>query len=258
MFCDLVGSTLLASRLDPEDFRDVIGVYHRCVTDVITRFNGFVARYLGDGELIYFGYPEAHEDDPERAVRAGLATVEAVTRLPLLEGHEPQVRIGIATGLVVVGDVVMTGAGPEQDVAGETPSLAARLQAMAEPNGIVIADGTRKMIGGLFECESLGTTAIKGFAKPVQAWRVLRPSTVQSRFQAFHPAELTPLVGRETEIEVLLRQWGFAKAGQGHVVLLSGEPGIGKSRLVCALQEQIGSGPLRSRPRIRRRKSSRS
>jgi class 3 adenylate cyclase/tetratricopeptide (TPR) repeat protein len=241
MFCDLVGSTLLASQLDPEDFRDVIGAYHRCVTDVITRFNGFVARYLGDGELIYFGYPEAHEDDAERAVRAGLATVEAVTRLPLLEGYEPQVRIGIATGLVVVGDIVMTGAGPEQDVAGETPSLAARLQAMAEPNGIVIADGTRKMIGGLFECESLGTTAIKGFAKPVQAWRVLRSSTIQSRFQAFHPTDLTPLVGRETEIEVLLRQWERAKSGQGRVVLLSGEPGIGKSRLVCALQEQIGS-----------------
>ena len=225
MFCDLVGSTLLASQLDPEDFRDVIGAYHRCVTDVITRFDGFVARYLGDGELIYFGYPGAHEDDAERAVRAGLATVEAVTRLPLIEGYEPQVRIGIATGLVVVGDIVMTGAGPEQDVAGETPSLAARLQAIAEPNGIVIADGTRKLIGGLFECKSLGTTAIKGFAKPVQAWRILRSSAIQSRFQAFHPTDLTPLVGREDEIEVLLRQWRRAKSGQGRVVIALGRAG---------------------------------
>jgi class 3 adenylate cyclase/predicted ATPase len=240
MFCDLVGSTALASRLDPEDFRDVIGAYHRCVTEVITRFGGFVARYLGDGELIYFGYPEAHEDDAERAVRAGLAVLEAMTRLSLLEGYTAQVRIGIATGLVVVGDIVMAGTVPEQDVAGETPSLAARLQAEAEPNGIVIAHGTRKLVGGLFECEDLGTLALKGFAASVQAWRVLRPSAVQSRFRAFHPADLTPLVGREDEIGILLQQWRQAKGGQGQVVMLSGEPGIGKSRLISAVQERIG------------------
>jgi class 3 adenylate cyclase/tetratricopeptide (TPR) repeat protein len=241
MFCDLVDSTTLASRLDPEDFRDVIGAYHRCVTEVIARFGGFVARYLGDGELIYFGYPEAHEDDAERAVRAGLATLEALTRLSLLNGYQPQVRIGIATGLVVVGDIVMAGTAPEQDVAGETPSLAARLQSMAGPDGIIVSHGTRKLLGNLFELEDLGSRAVRGFADPVQAWRVLRPGAVQSRFQAFHPGDLAPLVGRQDETGILFRQWECARSGQGRAVLVSGEPGIGKSRLVSALQERIGS-----------------
>jgi class 3 adenylate cyclase/tetratricopeptide (TPR) repeat protein len=238
MFCDLVGSTPLAVRFDPEDLREIVGAYHRCVADTVGRFDGFVAKYMGDGVLIYFGYPEAHEDDAERAVRAGLAVIEAVGRLTTPE--QLNVRLGIASGLVVVGDLIGTGAAQERGVVGETPNLAARLQTLASPGTLVIADSTRRQIGALFEIEHLGPQPLAGFAEPQPAWRVLGESGVLSRFEALR-SELAPLVGRDEELELLLRRWQQAKAGEGRVVLICGEPGIGKSRLTAALSQRIDS-----------------
>jgi len=242
MFCDLVGSTELATRLDPEDLREIIAAYHRRVAEVLTRFGGFVAKYMGDGILAYFGYPQAHEEDAEQAARAGLAIVAAVGRLDLPQ--RLQVRLGIATGLVVVGDLLGDGAAQEQSVVGETPNLAARLQALAAPNAIVIADATRRQIGSLFELRSLDPQSLKGFAAMQQAWQVLGESDVASRFEALR-SRATPLVGREEEIELLLRRWAQAKSGEGRVVLISAEPGIGKSRLTEAVEERIGGEPHR-------------
>jgi len=238
LFCDLAGSTELAARLDPEDLRAIIAAYHQAVAAVLTGFGGFVAKYMGDGILAYFGYPQAHEDDAERAVRAGLAIVERVARLDLAE--KLRVRIGAATGLVVVGDLLGAGAAQEQAVVGETPNLAARLQGLAEPNEIVIADSTRRQIGGLFELRDLGAQALKGFAAEQRVWRVVGESGVASRFEALRSGE-TPLVGRDEEIELLLRRWAQAKAGEGRVVLISAEPGIGKSRLAEAVAERIAA-----------------
>ncbi len=240
MFCDLVGSTPLSTRFDPEDLREVIGAYHRCVADTVARFAGFVAKYMGDGVLVYFGYPEAHEDDAERAVRAGLAVVNAVGRLATPEPLN--VRLGIATGIAVVGDLIGEGAAQERGVVGETPNLAARLQALAAANTLVIAEATRRQIGGLFDLADLGPQALAGFAEPQPAWRVIGESGVLSRFEALRSGE-TPLVGRGEEIELLTRRWQQAKTGEGRVVLISGEPGIGKSRLTAALSEQIGAEP---------------
>ena len=232
MFCDLVGSTALSARMDPEDLREVISAYQKCVADTVQRFGGFVAKYMGDGVLVYFGYPQAHEDDAERAVRAGLELVAAVTAL---KTHSAlQTRVGIATGLVVVGDLIGSGASQEQAIVGETPNLAARLQTLAAPNTLVIADATRRQIGGLFDLADLGPQALAGFAEPQPAWRVLGESGVLSRFEALRSGA-TPLVGREEEIELLSRRWQQAKSGEGRVVLISGEPGIGKSRLTAAL-----------------------
>jgi predicted ATPase/class 3 adenylate cyclase len=236
MFCDLVGSTALSTRFDPEDLRELIGDYHRAVTDTVGRFDGFVAKYMGDGVLVYFGYPRAHEDDAERAVRAGLAVIEAVGRLPAQQ--ELRVRLGIATGLAVVGDLIGTGAAQERGVVGETPNLAARLQALAAPNTLVIGPATRRQIGGLFDLEDLGPRQLAGFGEPQRAWRVLGESGEVSRFEALRSGE-TPLVGRDEEIELLTRHWQQAKSGEGRVVLISGEPGIGKSRLTAALSEHI-------------------
>ena len=237
MFCDLVGSTTLSARLELEDLQDVIRAYHNEVGDVVTRFGGFVARRVGDGALAYFGYPRASEDNPEQAVRAGLAVVEAVSQL----GPELlQVRLGIATGVVVVGDLIGTGSAHEQDVLGEGPNLAARLQALAEPNTIVIADSTRRLVGSVFELEDLGVRVLKGFATPQRAWRVVGEERFTGRFEALRRAE-TPLIDREEEIELLLRRWAQVKAGKGRIVLLSGEPGIGKSRLTVALRDQLGA-----------------
>ena len=247
MFCDLVGSTALAARLDPEDLREVIGTFHRAIADVVAASGGFVARYIGDGSLIYFGYPEAREGDAERAVRAGLQIVDTVGRLPPLHGHQPQVRIGIATGLVIVGDIVGTGGTPEQDVAGETPNLAARLLAVAEPNAVVIASDTRRLAGGLFRYRDLGTLMLKGFSEPVPAYEVLDASTAEGRFEAQHESELIPLVGRDDEIELLLGEWRKAREGKGRVVLLSGEPGIGKSHLTAILLERLAEPHARLR-----------
>jgi class 3 adenylate cyclase/predicted ATPase len=238
MFCDLVGSTPLSTRFDPEDLREIVGVYHRCVADTVGRFGGFVAKYMGDGVLIYFGYPEAHEDDAERAVRAGLAVIDAVGRLAT---QEPlNVRIGIATGLVVVGDLIGTGAAQERGVVGETPNLAARLQALARPGTLVVADSTRRQIGTLFELEDLGPQPLAGFAGPQRAWRVVGESEVVSRFEALRSGT-TPLVGRDEELDLLTRRWQQAKLGEGRMVLVSGEPGIGKSRLTAALSQHIES-----------------
>ena len=241
MFSDLVGSTALSARMDPEDLREVISAYQKCVAETVRRFGGFVAKYMGDGVLIYFGYPQAHEDDAERAVRAGLELVAAVGAL---KTHAPlQTRVGIATGLVVVGDLIGSGASQEQAIVGETPNLAARLQGVAEPNSVVIAESTRKLVGNLFELEDLGAQDLKGIAGPVRAWAALRPASVESRFEALHASGLIELVGREEELEMLLRRWSKAKTGEGQVVLLSGEPGIGKSRLTAALLERLANEP---------------
>jgi class 3 adenylate cyclase/predicted ATPase len=247
MFCDLVGSTALSSQLDPEDLREVIAAYHRAVSDVVRGFDGFVAKYMGDGVLVYFGYPSAHEDDAERAVRAGLGVIEAVGRLDV-RSVKLQARVGIATGLVVVGDLIGEGAAQEQTIVGETPNLAARLQALAEPETVVIAAGTRRLLGALFEYRDLGAVEVKGIAARVPAWQVLRPSAVESRFEALRGSALTQLVGREEEIDLLLRRWARAKAGDGQVVLISGEPGIGKSRVIAEAE-----GRLHAEPHIRLR-----
>jgi class 3 adenylate cyclase/predicted ATPase len=241
MFCDLVGSTALSARLDPEDMREIIGAYHRCCAEQITKAGGFVAKYMGDGVLAYFGYPQAHEDDAERSVRAGLELVAAVGGL---KTHAPlKTRVGIATGLVVVGDLIGSGASQEQAIVGETPNLAARLEGVAEPNSVVIAESTRKLVGNLFELEDLGAQELKGIAGRLRAWAALRPSSVESRFEALRATGLTELIGREEEFELLLRRWSKAKTGEGQVVLLSGEPGIGKSRLTAALMERIAAEP---------------
>jgi class 3 adenylate cyclase/tetratricopeptide (TPR) repeat protein len=232
MFCDLVGSTALSVRRDPEDLRDLIGAYHHAVAEVVTRFEGFVARYMDDGILIYFGYPRAHEDDAERAARCALVVVEAVSGLKLAE--ELRARVGIATGMVVVG-----GGAPEHDVVGETPNLAARLQNLAEPNTVLIDENTRRLTGGLFEYHDLGAVEARGFMGTVSAWQVLRPSSVASRFEALRASSPTPFVGRGEELEFLLRRWERIKKGDGQVVLLSGEPGIGKSRMAAALAERL-------------------
>jgi class 3 adenylate cyclase/predicted ATPase len=242
MFCDLVGSTALSARLDPEDLREVIAAYHRAVAEIVARAGGFVSRYMGDGVLVYFGYPQAHEDDAERAVRAGLGAIDAVGRLDV-ESVKLQARVGIATGLVIVGDLIGHGAAQEQSVVGETPNLAARLQALAEPETVVIGAGTRRLIGNLFEYRDLGTVEVKGIAAPVPAWQVLRPSAVASRFEALRGSALAPLVGRDEEIDLLLRRWARAKAGDGQVVLISGEPGIGKSRIAAELEERLNLEP---------------
>ena len=242
MLCDLVGSTALSARLDPEDQRGVIGAYHRCCAEIVERNDGFVAKYMGDGVLAYFGYPQAHEHDAERAVRAGLALVEGVPKLTTAAGVPLQVRVGIATGLVVVGDLIGAGAAQEQAVVGEAPNLAARLQTVAEPGTVVISSSTRRLTGGLYDYRDLGELALKGFAVNVPAWQVLGASAAESRFEALR-ASSTPLVGRGEEIDLLLRRWERAKDGEGSVVLLSGEPGIGKSRITETILERLGDEP---------------
>ena len=241
MFCDLVGSTAMSARLDPEDMREVVAAYQKCVSETVRHFGGFVAKYMGDGVLVYFGYPRAHEHDAERAVQAGLALVEAVGRPNTAAGVPLQLRVGIATGLVVVGDLIGAGSAQEQAVVGETPNLAARLQGIAEPNMVVIADSTRRLLGNLFELQDLGAKVLKGITGPARAWSALRASALESRFEALHTTGLTTLVGREEELESLLRRWSRAKTGEGQVVLLSGEAGIGKSRLTAALLERLAN-----------------
>jgi class 3 adenylate cyclase len=241
MFSDLVGSTALSARMDPEDLRDVISGYQKCVAQTVQRFGGFVAKYMGDGVLVYFGYPQAHEDDAERAVRAGL---ELVAEVGGLKSPVPlQTRVGIATGLVIVGDLIGTGSAQEQTIVGETPNLAARLQGIAEPNTVVIAESTRKLLGNLFDLQDLGAQDLKGIGEAVKAWAALRPASIESRFEALHASGLTELVGREEELEILMRRWAKSKTGEGQVVLLSGEAGIGKSRLTAALLEHLTAEP---------------
>ena len=243
MFCDLVGSTALSAKLDPEDMREVIGSYHRCCANCVERNGGFVAKYMGDGVLAYFGYPQAHEHDAERAVQAGLAIVEAAPTLVTSAGSSLHMRVGIATGLVVVGDLIGSGEAQERGVVGETPNLAARLQGIAEPDTVIMAEGTRRLLGNLFELQDLGAKDLKGIAVPARAWAALRTSSAESRFEAFHASGLSALVGRVEEAEILLRRWSRAKSGEGEVVLLSGEAGIGKSRLTVALLERLAGEP---------------
>ena len=246
LFCDLVDSTALASQLDPEDWREVVRAYQETCAKVIARFEGHIAQYLGDGLLVYFGYPLAHEDDAQRAVRAGLGMVEALgqlnVRLKQERGVALAVRLGIHTGLVVVGEVG-GGARQEQLALGETPNLAARLQGVATPNTVVISAATVPLLGGFFACQSLGTPSLKGLAQPLEVYRVLYESTARSRLGAAGSAGLTPLVGREQEVALLRERWAQVKDGIGQVVLLSGEAGIGKSRLVQVLTEHVAAEP---------------
>jgi class 3 adenylate cyclase len=242
MFSDLVGSTALSARMDPEDLRGIIGAYHRCCTELLEQNGGFIAKYMGDGVLAYFGYPQAHEHDAERAVRGALALVEAVPKLMTAAGSPLTVRVGIATGLVVVGDLIGSGESQERGIVGKTPNLAARLQAIAEPGTVVIDDSTRNLLGNLFELTDLGPWDLKGIGL-ARAWAALRASSVESRFEALHASSLTAHVGREEESELLYRRWSKARTSEGQVVLLSGEAGIGKSRLTAALLERLATEP---------------
>ncbi len=242
MFCDLVGSTERSSRLDPEDLSQMIRAYQARVRETMARFGGFVARYVGDGVLVYFGWPAAQETDAERAVRAALAVASSVSNVPV-QGERLQVRIGIATGVVVVGEPIGAGDARQQTAIGETPNRAARLQGLAAPNGVVIDATTRQQVGALFECQDLGPVELKGLPQPVQAWSVSRESAVENRFEALRATGLAPLIGRAEELELLVRRWQRAQTGEGQVVLLSGEAGIGKSRLTAALREQIKEAP---------------
>ena len=246
LFCDLVDSTVLARQLDPEELREVVRAYQDTCAKVIARYEGHIAQYLGDGLLVYFGYPLAHEDDAQRAVRAGLGMIEAVgqlnTRLGQERGVQLAVRLGCHTGLVVVGEVG-SGTRQEQLALGETPNLAARLQGFAAPNTLVISAATWQLLRGFFACQSLGTPLLKGFAQPLEVYQVLSESTARSRLDAAGSTGLTPLVGREQEVGLLRERWAQVKDGLGQVVLLSGEAGIGKSRLVQVLKEHVASAP---------------
>jgi class 3 adenylate cyclase/predicted ATPase len=242
MFCDMADFTGLSTRLDPEDLSQLIRAYQSCLSSIIRQFDGFIARYVGDGVLAYFGWPKARETDPERAVRAALEIIPAIRRMPTL-ADRVHIRIGIATGLVIVGEPIGTGEAWQQTAIGETPNLAARLQALAQPDTVVIAEGTRQIIGDLFDYKDLGVVALKGIAKPVPAWQVLGSSKVESRFEALRGSTLAPLCGRNEEVATLVRRWRHATQNEGRVVLLSGEPGIGKSRLVTTLQERINDEP---------------
>jgi class 3 adenylate cyclase/tetratricopeptide (TPR) repeat protein len=241
MICDLVGSTALSARLDPEDLRKVIGAYHTCAARVIGRYGGVIARYMGDGILVYFGYPQAHEDDVAQGVRAGLALVDAVASLQTDFDAPLKVRVGLATGMVVVGDLIGEGPAQEQAVVGETPNLAARLQTLAEPGTVLICPNTHRLTGGHFDYREVGPLVLKGWAEPIPVWQVLGTSGVESRFEAMHKTKLPPLLGREEEIELLLRRWRHTTQEEGRVVVLTGEPGIGKSHITLALDERLQS-----------------
>jgi class 3 adenylate cyclase/tetratricopeptide (TPR) repeat protein len=243
LFCDLVGSTELAARLDPEDLRDVMRAYQKACADVITRFGGHVDKPLGDGVPAYFGWPRAHENDAERAVRAGLQLVRDIARLEPRAEVQLQARVGVATGRVVVGDLISEGMFDKDAVSGDTPNLAARLQDVAAPGGVVISKATRRLVGGLFELTDLGPLSIKGFAEPLPVWRVEGESRAEGRFEALHAGSLPPLVGRERELSILLERWVAAKGGHGQVVLLLGEAGIGKSRLVREVRARLEDEP---------------
>jgi class 3 adenylate cyclase len=260
MFCDLVGSTALSERLDPEELREVLRAYQQLCTEVVQRYEGHIAQYLGDGLLVYFGYPLAHEDDAARAVRAGLGIVKALqsrarqqaANSPLPHGHGSDslhVRIGIHTGQVVVG-AIGGGSNRENLALGETPNVAARVQGVAEPDTVVLSAATYHLVQGLFECRDLGPQTLKGVSAPLNLYRIVGESEVQHRFAVALKKGLTPLVGREEELGLLRRRWEQTKAGEGQVVLLSGEPGIGKSRLVETLKDHVrqeGATPIEFR-----------
>jgi class 3 adenylate cyclase len=242
MFCDLVDSTALASQLDPEDLREVIRAYQATCAEVIQRFEGHIAQYLGDGLLVYFGYPQAHEDDAQRAIRTGLGIVEVMatlnSRLAQRQGVRLAIRLGIHTGLVVVGEI--GGGGRQEHLAlGETPNIAARLQGLAAPDTIIISEATARLVEGYFISHSLGMQDLKGLAHPLRVYRVLHASETQTRLDVGAIRGLTPLVGRDSEVALLRERWTQVQDGLGQVVLINGEPGIGKSRLVQVLKEQL-------------------
>ena len=249
MFVDLVGSTALASRLDPEEMAKLLRAYQGAVAGAIARFEGHVAKYMGDGILAYFGYPQAHEDEAERAVRAGLAAVAAVHSLESAPNGTLAARVGIATGPVVVGELIGEGAAREETVVGDTPNLAARLQAAARPGHVLISQETRRLLGNLFALADPRDLALKGFGGLVRAYTVLGASEADSRFGALRGSTPTPLVGRERELIMLAEAWDSARRGQGRVVLLGGEPGVGKSRLISDAKVQT-SGPTELEHRI--------
>jgi class 3 adenylate cyclase len=244
MFCDLVGSTALSATLDPEDYRNVMRNYQETVAGAVGRYDGHVAKYLGDGVLIYFGWPHAHEDDAERAVRAGLEAVNVVAALTPMADLKLDARVGIATGLVIAGDLVGEGVTEEGAVSGETPNLAARLQELASPGAVVVAEATMHLLGEVFDRDDLGAHELKGLTEPVRAWRITGARKSDSRFEASRSGRLTPFVGREHEIELLFDRWARVKEGEGQIVLLSGEAGIGKSRISRALNERLESEQL--------------
>src|SRR5215468_9469818 len=246
MFCDLVDSTQLSSQLDPEEYRDVVRAYQQICSEVITRFDGHIAQLLGDGLLVYFGYPHAHEDDPQRAVRTGLGMLAAMgdlnQDLQHATGIQLAIRVGMHTGLVVVGE--MGGAGRQEQLAlGEVPNIASRIEGLAEANTVAISEATSRLVQGYFACQALGAQTLRGVAEPVRLYRVLQESGARGRLDVAVTRGLTPLVGREQEVTLLLERWGQAKAGHGHVVLLSGEGGIGKSRLVHVLKDHVANEP---------------
>jgi class 3 adenylate cyclase/tetratricopeptide (TPR) repeat protein len=241
LFCDLVGSTALSAKLDPEDLREVITAYQNRCAEVVRQLDGHVAKFMGDGVLAYFGYPRAHEHDAERAVLAGLGLVHAVEELTTPLGQTLASRVGIDTGLVVVGDLIGEGAAQEEAVVGDTPNRAARLQALAEPGSVLISNHTKRLLGGAFTCEDLGRQALKGFDRPTGVWQVTGMSAAASRFDARAGASLTPFIGRDEEIALLLRRWQQARDGEGQVILLCSEPGIGKSRMLRELREASGA-----------------
>jgi class 3 adenylate cyclase/tetratricopeptide (TPR) repeat protein len=243
MFCDMVGSSVLSTRLDPEEQRDVVSAFQSCCAAEIKRLGGMVAQYLGDGVLAYFGYPAAHEDDAERAIRSGLAIIDSISKAQSNIPLTVQARVGITSGVVVVGDLVREGVTQKDAAIGETTNLAARLQSLAEPNTILIAPETYRLVGALFEYRNLGLQTLKGFGEPLRVWQVIRPSQIENRFEVRRAAMGSRLLGRDEELDLLRRRWEQAKRGEGRVVLVTGEPGIGKSRLTRALHERLGSEP---------------
>ncbi len=244
LFSDLVGSTALSARMDPEELREVISAYQKCVAETVRRFGGFVAKYMGDGVLVYFGYPEAHEDDAERAVRSGLALLEAVAAIQPPLPTRPQVRVGIATGLVVVGELIGEGAAQERVAVGETLNLAARIQAVASPDFIVVGELTRHLAGAAFDYQELGLHELKGLPGELRLWRVVGESGVRGRFDSWVIKGLTPFVGRAEEVSLLRRRWENAKDGDGQLILLSAPAGFGKSRITQAFREHLGDSSI--------------
>jgi class 3 adenylate cyclase len=239
MFVDLVGSTEMAERLDAEDMRTVITGYQNTVAGVVSRYEGFVAKFMGDGVLCYFGWPRANEDDAERAVRAGLAIIDSVRSTKGPDGTALASRIRVATGVVIVGDLIGSGATQEAAVVGETPNLAARLQGVAGPNLLVLPEETRRLLGNTYKLKSIGAQELKGVGAPVEAFVVEGETSVESRFAARQSGTLTPIVGRDREIELMLERWALAKSGQGQMVVVSGEAGIGKSRITRAVIDEV-------------------
>ena len=244
MFCDLVGSTALSTQLDPEELSAILGSFQKACVSAVTGFGGSVAKYMGDGALIYFGYPEAHEDDAERAVRAGLALIDAMAAMRLSFPLRPQVRIGIATGLVVVGELIGEGSARERVAVGETLNLAARIQAVASPDSVVVSELTHRLAGAAFEYEELGPHELKGIPDAARLWRVIGESTARGRFDSRVVGGLTPLVGRAEEVALLHRRWDHAKDGDGQLILLSAPAGFGKSRMTQEFREHLGDASI--------------